>query len=184
VRFVTYASRAGDDRVGVVHDGEVFGSEPGPSLLDLLDQGNLRQAGERIIGSPIERIPYAEATLRAPLEPRSLRDCVGFLQHLRNLSQAADMPVDDRHLQFPPFYFSNPAAVIGPYDDVPIAPDSAMFDGCSSPGGTLRSGALPGGWASGGVVFRRRVHGAGGRRLRKLPGARRGIRWVGGAGLV
>jgi 2-keto-4-pentenoate hydratase/2-oxohepta-3-ene-1,7-dioic acid hydratase in catechol pathway len=128
VRFVTYASRAGGDRVGVVHDGEVFGSGPGPSLLDLLDQGNLRQAGERIIGSPIERIPYAEATLRAPLEPRSLRDCVGFLQHLRNLSRAADMPVDDRHLQFPPFYFSNPAAVIGPYDDVPIAPDSAMFD--------------------------------------------------------
>ncbi|HUZ22761.1 MAG TPA: fumarylacetoacetate hydrolase family protein, partial [Streptosporangiaceae bacterium] len=25
-------------------------------------------------------------------------------------------------------YFSNPAAVIGPYDDVPIAPDSMMFD--------------------------------------------------------
>ena len=128
MRFVTYTSRAGGDRVGVVHDGEVFGSEPGPSLLDLLDQGNLRQAGERIIGSPIERIPYAEATLRAPLEPRSLRDCVGFLQHLRNLSQAADMPVDDRHLQFPPFYFSNPAAVIGPDDDVPIPPDSEMFD--------------------------------------------------------
>ena len=128
MRFVTYTSRAGGDRVGVVHDSEVFGSERGPSLLDLLDQGNLRQAGERIIGSPIERIPYAEATLRAPLEPRSLRDCVGFLQHLRHLSQAADMPVDDRHLQFPPFYFSNPAAVIGPYDDVPIPPDSEMFD--------------------------------------------------------
>ena len=88
-----------------MHGGEVFGSEPAEPA-HLLDQGNLRQAGERIIGSPIERIPYAEATLRAPLEPRSLRDCVGFLQHLRNLSQAADMPVDDRHLQFPPFYFS------------------------------------------------------------------------------
>jgi 2-keto-4-pentenoate hydratase/2-oxohepta-3-ene-1,7-dioic acid hydratase in catechol pathway len=128
VRFVTYASPAGGDRVGVVHDDEVFGAESGPSLLDLLDQGNLHQSGERILGSPIERIPIAEATLRAPLEPRSLRDCAGFLQHLRNLSQAADMPVDDRHLKFPPFYFSNPAAVIGPYDDVPIAPDSAMFD--------------------------------------------------------
>jgi 2-keto-4-pentenoate hydratase/2-oxohepta-3-ene-1,7-dioic acid hydratase in catechol pathway len=114
--------------VGVVHDDEVHGAEPGRSLLDLLDQGNLRRAGERILGSPVERIPLSGATLRAPLEPRSLRDCAGFLQHLRNLSQAANMPVDDRHLKFPPFYFSNPAAVIGPYDDVPIAPDSAMFD--------------------------------------------------------
>ena len=128
MRFVTYASQAGGDRVGVVQDGEVLGSEPVASLLDLLDQGNLRQAGERILGSPVERIPYAEAALRAPLEPRSLRDCAGFLQHLRNLSRAADMPVDGRHLQFPPFYFSNPAAVIGPCDDVPIAPDSVMFD--------------------------------------------------------
>jgi 2-keto-4-pentenoate hydratase/2-oxohepta-3-ene-1,7-dioic acid hydratase in catechol pathway len=38
------------------------------------------------------------------------------------------MPIDERHLKFPPFYFTNPAAVIGPYDDVPIAPDSRMFD--------------------------------------------------------
>jgi 2-keto-4-pentenoate hydratase/2-oxohepta-3-ene-1,7-dioic acid hydratase in catechol pathway len=128
VRFVTYASPVGGDRVGVVQDGEVLGAEPGPNLLDLLDEGNLLQAGERIIRSPTERIPYAEATLRAPLEPRSLRDFVGFVQHLRNLSEAADMPVDHRYSQFPPFYFSNPAAVIGPNDDVPVAPDSAMFD--------------------------------------------------------
>jgi 2-keto-4-pentenoate hydratase/2-oxohepta-3-ene-1,7-dioic acid hydratase in catechol pathway len=128
VRFVTYASPAGGDRVGVVRDGEIFGSAPGPTLLDLLDQENLHQAGEQILGSPAERVPYAEATLRAPLEPRSLRDFLGFLQHLRNLSKAADIPVDERHSQFPTFYFSNPAAVIGPGDDVPIAPDSAMFD--------------------------------------------------------
>lgn len=128
MRFVTYTSLAGGDRVGIVQDDEVLGSGSAQSLLDLLDQGNLRQAGERILGSPAERIPLAEAALRAPLEPRSLRDCAGFLQHLRNLSHAADMPVDDRHLRFPPFYFSNAAAVIGPYDDVPIAPDSVMFD--------------------------------------------------------
>ena len=128
MRFVTYTSPAGGDRVGVVRDGEIFGSAPGQTLLYLLDQENLHQAGERILGSPAERLPYAEATLRAPLEPRSLRDFLGFLQHLRNLSKAADIPVDERHSQFPTFYFSNPAAVIGPGDDVPIAPDSVMFD--------------------------------------------------------
>jgi 2-keto-4-pentenoate hydratase/2-oxohepta-3-ene-1,7-dioic acid hydratase in catechol pathway len=128
MRFVTYESPSGGDRVGVVHEAEVHGFEPALSLLDLLDRGDLQREGQRIIKSPSERIPLEGARLRAPLQPRSLRDCTGFLQHLRNVSATADMPVDGRHLEFPPFYFSNPAAVIGPYDDVPIAPDSAMFD--------------------------------------------------------
>lgn len=38
------------------------------------------------------------------------------------------MPVDQRHLEVPGFYFSNAAAVIGPHDDVAISPGSEMFD--------------------------------------------------------
>jgi 2-keto-4-pentenoate hydratase/2-oxohepta-3-ene-1,7-dioic acid hydratase in catechol pathway len=127
LRFVTYASSR-RDRVGVVHGAEVLGLAPDLTMLDHLDRGDLRAMGSQAIRSPGERVPLVEATLRAPLQPRSLRDCAGFLQHLRNLSAAADMPVDHRHLQFPPFYFSNTAAVIGPHDDVPVAPDSTMFD--------------------------------------------------------
>ncbi|MFF0148482.1 2-keto-4-pentenoate hydratase/2-oxohepta-3-ene-1,7-dioic acid hydratase in catechol pathway [Amycolatopsis sulphurea] len=128
MRFVTYESPGGGDRAGVVDEGRVCGFEPGLTLLDLLERGDAVRDAERVVASASEVVPLREATLRAPLEPRSVRDCAGFLQHLRNLSATADMPVDDRHLQFPPFYFSNPAAVIGPYDDVPIAPDSTMFD--------------------------------------------------------
>jgi len=126
MRFVTYASPAGDDRAGVVADGTVHGLERGTALLDVL--GDLGPRGEQALASPSERVPLDEVVLRAPLEPRSIRDCAGFLQHLRNVSAAAEMPVDERHTRFPPFYFTNPAAVVGPHDDVPIAPDSAMFD--------------------------------------------------------
>jgi 2-keto-4-pentenoate hydratase/2-oxohepta-3-ene-1,7-dioic acid hydratase in catechol pathway len=132
MRFVTYASPAGGDRVGVVvsgpHGEQVHGFEPGVTLLDVLDRGELREAGERAAASPSEIVPLAGLVLRAPLQPRSIRDCMGFLQHLRNCAGAADMPVDERHHQFPVFYFSNPAAVVGPHDDVPIAPNSEMFD--------------------------------------------------------
>ncbi|TCK21970.1 fumarylacetoacetate hydrolase family protein [Pseudonocardia endophytica] len=128
MRFVTYASPGGGDRVGVVDDDRIHGVEPGPTLLDLLDGGDLRPRGERALASPTEVLPLAGTVLRAPLRPRSIRDCAGFLQHLRNVSASADMPVDERHTRFPPFYFTNPAAVVGPHDDVPIAPDSAMFD--------------------------------------------------------
>jgi 2-keto-4-pentenoate hydratase/2-oxohepta-3-ene-1,7-dioic acid hydratase in catechol pathway len=128
MRFVTYASPAGDDRVGVLDDSMVYGFEAGVTLLDVLDGGELLNEGTRVIASPTEAIPLHDLALRAPLQPRSIRDCAGFLQHLRNVSATADMPVDERHNQFPPFYFTNPGAVIGPYDDVPLAPDSAMFD--------------------------------------------------------
>ena len=128
MRFVTYASPGGGDRVGVVVDTEIHGFEPGPTLVDLLDAGDLEPQGRAATASPSEVVALEGALLRAPLQPRSLRDCAGFLQHLRNVSATADMPVDERHTRFPPFYFSNPAAVVGPADDVPIAPDSTMFD--------------------------------------------------------
>ncbi|NIB30595.1 fumarylacetoacetate hydrolase family protein [Pseudonocardia sp. MCCB 268] len=38
------------------------------------------------------------------------------------------MELDERHHQFPVFYFSNPAAVVGPYDEVPISPNCRRFD--------------------------------------------------------
>jgi 2-keto-4-pentenoate hydratase/2-oxohepta-3-ene-1,7-dioic acid hydratase in catechol pathway len=128
MRFVTYASPAGDDRVGVLDGSMLHGFEPGVTLLDVLDRGRLLDEGRRVTESPNETIPFDDTALRAPLQPRSIRDCAGFLQHLRNVSATADMPVDERHKKFPPFYFTNPGAVLGPYDDVPIAPDSAMFD--------------------------------------------------------
>lgn len=128
MRFVTYASAAGDDRVGLVDGDSVHGLEPGTTLLDLLDADGLHAAGERAAASPSETVALDGLTLRAPLQPRSIRDCTGFLQHLRNCQGAADIPVDERHERFPAFYFSNTAAVVGPHDDVAISPGSERFD--------------------------------------------------------
>ena len=94
----------------------------------MLDAGDLLAAGERAKASPSETVALDGLTLRAPLQPRSIRDCTGFLQHLRNCQGAADIPVDERNEQFPAFYFSNVAAVVGPHDDVAISPGSERFD--------------------------------------------------------
>lgn len=129
MRWVSYASAAGDDRVGLVDGAQVHGLEPGVTLLDLLaEPGGLDAAAQRARTSPSETVALAGLTLRAPLQPRSIRDSTGFLQHLRNCQAAADIPVDERHQQFPAFYFSNHAAVVGPHDEVPISPGSEMFD--------------------------------------------------------
>lgn len=128
MRWLTYLSAAGDDRVGLVDGDTVLGAEPGVTMVDLLDAGDLAAAAARISAAPSESVAPAGLTLRAPLQPRSLRDFVGFLQHLRNCSGPANMTVDARHERYPPFYFSNVAAVIGPHDDVPVPPGCERFD--------------------------------------------------------
>ncbi|WP_100811390.1 MULTISPECIES: fumarylacetoacetate hydrolase family protein [unclassified Microbacterium] len=128
MRFVTYASSDGDNRVGVIADAVVHGLDSGPSMVDLLDAGELQTQGERALRRPAEVVELDKALLRSPLQPRSIRDCAGFLQHLRNVSSAIDMPVDERFETFPPAYFTNPDVRFGPRDDVPMAPDTEMFD--------------------------------------------------------
>lgn len=128
MRFVSYASPAGGDRLGVLDRDRIAGFGPGVTLLDLLDRDELIAAGEQMLRSPAETVAAAEAQLRAPIEPRSIRDCSAFLQHLRNCSGDPDSILDHRHSQFPVFYFSNPAAVVGPHATVPIAPGSKQFD--------------------------------------------------------
>lgn len=128
MKFTTYRTSQGEDRVGIVDGTHIHAFAAGISMIDLLEQGDLMEQGLRLQGSSHDIIAVADVDLRSPLQPRSIRDCAGFLQHLRNLSDAVGMPVDERHQQFPPFYFSNPNTRLGPYDDVPIAPDSAQFD--------------------------------------------------------
>jgi len=129
MRWVTYGTSAGQDRPGLVHGDIIHGLEAGVRLLDLLDQQDgLAAAGDRALSSPSEVVPFSGAQLRAPLQPRSIRDCTGFLQHLRNCAPGAALEVNDHYAEVPAFYFSNPAAVIGPYEDVAIFPGSREFD--------------------------------------------------------
>ena len=128
MRFVTYVSARGDERVGLVVDEQVRSLAPGRTLLELLDTGELDAAGERARTKPDEIVPLDGLTLRAPLQPRSIRDSTGFLQHMRNAAAPAGITVDERYSQFPPFYMGNTASVIGPHADVPIFPGSSQFD--------------------------------------------------------
>jgi 2-keto-4-pentenoate hydratase/2-oxohepta-3-ene-1,7-dioic acid hydratase in catechol pathway len=97
--------------------------------LGLLESpGGLNTAGDRALAAPSEIVALEGATLRAPLQPRSIRDHVGFLQHIRNCSARGGGVIDPGYSQVPTFYFSNTAAVIGPHDDVPISPGSTQFD--------------------------------------------------------
>lgn len=123
MRWVTYLSPAdGAERAGLLRDGAVHGFDA--ALVDLLP--DLAAAARR---EPVEVLPEDGVTLRAPVpRPPSVRDFLSFEQHARNASAAFGREVSPVWFDQPVFYFSNPAAVLGPADPVPVSPGSAAFD--------------------------------------------------------
>ena len=53
---------------------------------------------------------------------------MAFEQHLVNSAAAMGTSVPPVWYDQPVFYFTNPAAIKGPYDDVPMAPGTAQYD--------------------------------------------------------
>jgi 2-keto-4-pentenoate hydratase/2-oxohepta-3-ene-1,7-dioic acid hydratase in catechol pathway len=132
MRWVTYVSAAtGRERPGLVMDAAVHGLRGAASLLDLLggDGSRLARAAESAAGDPLEVVPEREAALRAPIPvPPSIRDFLAFEAHIGNVQRAQGRAVDPGWYELPVFYFTNPAAVHGPRDEVAISPGSARFD--------------------------------------------------------
>ncbi|SRR5579884_48967 len=131
MRFVTYLEDDGD-RVGVLNEtGQVHALAPGVTLLDLLRRGALVEAGESALRAPAVTRPLNEVRLRAPIpDPPTVRDFMTFERHVEGVARIAgtDASVPERWYQAPAFYFTNPYAILGPDDQVPIPPGSQLFD--------------------------------------------------------
>lgn len=133
LRWVTYLTGGSQTRTGIIDGGKVRGLALGTQLLDLLgDDGRmLHDAGAQAVRAPDEVLPLEDVRLLAPIpRPPSIRDGLCFLDHLRGCRRALGQTgePDAVWFQTPAFYFANPAAVAGPYDDVPISPGSRWFD--------------------------------------------------------
>jgi 2-keto-4-pentenoate hydratase/2-oxohepta-3-ene-1,7-dioic acid hydratase in catechol pathway len=132
MRWVTYRSPAdGAPRPGLVQEGAVHGLPPTETLLGLIESdGGLPAAAQRVAAEPAEVVDLADVALCAPIpRPPSVRDFLSFEEHLRNavhaLGRSEPPPV---WYEQPAFYFSNPAAILGPDSEVPISPGCASFD--------------------------------------------------------
>jgi 2-keto-4-pentenoate hydratase/2-oxohepta-3-ene-1,7-dioic acid hydratase in catechol pathway len=128
MRWCTYVSpRDGDDHVALLDDGRLLGLAGPDRLVDLLDA--LPEAAARARRDPWETVPYDGATLRAPIPvPPTMRDFMAFEEHVVTSATAMGHDVDAVWYEMPIFYFTNPAAVLGPGDDVPVAPGSQAWD--------------------------------------------------------
>lgn len=127
MKFATYSRGGAGQRLGVLDGGLIHGCPPGAGLPGLLaDPARLRAAGEQALADPAEVVSLAEVTLDAPIPaPPSVRDFLAFEQHLATVS---GRDPDPDWYELPVFYFSNPAAVVGPHQDIPVPPGCLQFD--------------------------------------------------------
>ncbi|GKQ35718.1 fumarylacetoacetate hydrolase family protein [Streptomyces sp. A012304] len=118
MRIASYL-HAGRRHCGVV-EGDVV--RPLPEGTSPLDAPGARPAGPAV--------PLSDVRLLPPLEPATVRDFVTFEEHVEGVRRSVDgdAGVPEAWYDAPTFYFTNPYAVVGPYDDVPVPPGSRVLD--------------------------------------------------------
>ncbi|CAL9610158.1 putative protein YisK [Streptomyces sp. enrichment culture] len=121
-------------RVAVVEDDGTLLPLPGvTSLTTLLSESGglpgLLAAGAAALDAPPG--PHvSEVRLLPPLQPASVRDFVTFEEHVEGVRRSVEGAggVPEQWYAAPTFYFTNPHAIHGPHDDVPVPPGSAVLD--------------------------------------------------------
>lgn len=119
MRIATYLHE-GRRRVGVVEGTVVRPVPDGTSPVEAAFGGHP-------LGTAV---PLTDVRLLAPLQPPTVRDFVTFEEHVEGVRRSIDgnAGVPEAWYDAPTFYFTNPYAVIGPYDDVPVPPGSRVLD--------------------------------------------------------
>ncbi|WP_327181724.1 fumarylacetoacetate hydrolase family protein [Streptomyces sp. NBC_01334] len=133
MRFATYEHQY-RRRVAVVDEDGTLRPVPGArSLTELIRSGDgldaLLGVGAAALGAPAG--PHvSEVRLLPPLEPPTVRDFVTFEEHVEGVRRSVDGAggVPEAWYDAPTFYFTNPYAVVGAHDDVPVPPGSHLLD--------------------------------------------------------
>lgn len=108
MRFVTYEAD-GVTAVGVLDGDDVH---------DVGFDGDMIAFVEA--GTPVgATTPVPDATLRAPLRPRTLRDFLAFEGHLHNALSRLGRDIPQEWYETPAYYKGMPDTVIGPEEEIP-----------------------------------------------------------------
>ncbi|MBP5896278.1 fumarylacetoacetate hydrolase family protein [Streptomyces scabiei] len=133
MRFAAYEYRNRRHVAVVEEDGTLFPLPGVGSLTGLLARGGglpaLLEEGNATLDLPAG--PHvSEVRLLPPLQPPTIRDFVTFEEHVEGVRRSVDGVggVPEAWYDAPTFYFTNPYALIGAHDDVPVPPGSSALD--------------------------------------------------------
>src|SRR5215510_2770524 len=119
------------ERIGVVRGEEIYAMAAGPKLIDLLgdDGERLAAAGGKMLASPAEVVRVDRVRLLPPItRPPAVRDFMTFRQHIEEIRKSQWLELPKQFFEIPVFYFTNPHALIGAHDPVPMPPGCQNLD--------------------------------------------------------
>jgi 2-keto-4-pentenoate hydratase/2-oxohepta-3-ene-1,7-dioic acid hydratase in catechol pathway len=133
MRFAHYVCN-GETGTGVLGPGDRLHTlAAGETVEGLISQGGpaalLRAGAAALDLAPGPAV--SDVRLLAPLRPASIRDSVSFEAHIegaRRSQEGATDPVPEQWYAAPCFYFTNPHACVGAFDDVERFPGCEVFD--------------------------------------------------------
>ena len=129
MKFATWDD-SGLVTAGIVGEHGLHALPPGITVLDLVRAGlpAALEAGTAARSAP--PVPVAGVRLLPPLAAPTVRDFVAFEEHVEGVvaSVGDGTGVVPEWYQAPTFYFTNPYALIGAHDDVPVPPGSQLLD--------------------------------------------------------
>jgi 2-keto-4-pentenoate hydratase/2-oxohepta-3-ene-1,7-dioic acid hydratase in catechol pathway len=130
VRLATFV-QDGAPRAAVVQGENLVRLPKDVTVLGLVQAGRdaLFAAGAQAL-IEADAVPLAGARLLPPLQPPSIRDFVAFEAHIEGVVRSLDglSAVPEVWYPRPAFYFTNPHALFGAHDDVPVPPLCQIFD--------------------------------------------------------
>ncbi|MGW0792736.1 fumarylacetoacetate hydrolase family protein [Streptomyces sp. NPDC002911] len=133
MRFAAYEHQH-RHRVAVVEEDGTLFPLPGVTSLTMLLAETDGLPGLLAAGAAALDVPagphVSQVRLLAPLQPTSVRDFVTFEEHVEGVRRSVDgvAGVPEQWYAAPTFYFTNPHAIYGPHDGVPVPPGSAVLD--------------------------------------------------------
>ncbi|MEV7389219.1 fumarylacetoacetate hydrolase family protein [Streptomyces sp. NPDC091215] len=129
MRFATW-QEDGIVAAGVVGEHGLHALPPELTVLDLVRAGlpAALEAGTAALSTP--PVPLGSVRLLPPLTPPTIRDFCAFEEHVEGMMQGTVGKPDvvAEWYEAPTFYFTNPYAVVGPYDDVPTPSGTERLD--------------------------------------------------------
>src|SRR5689334_15064976 len=129
MRFATF-SADGRVQAAVVSDAGLHPLPGGQTVLELVRSGlpAALATGRAALGGPA--VPLTAVRLLPPLDPPTVRDFVAFEEHVEGVvaSVGDGAGVVPEWYEAPTFYFTNPYALIGANDDVPVPPGCRLLD--------------------------------------------------------
>jgi 2-keto-4-pentenoate hydratase/2-oxohepta-3-ene-1,7-dioic acid hydratase in catechol pathway len=95
--------------------------------IDLLGDSVVR---EQLAAQVVAELPVSQAQFLAPVRPPTMRDFSVFEQHIEGVIKDAspDATVPSVWYESPFCYFTNPHALTGPHDEIPVPPGCERLD--------------------------------------------------------